>query len=834
MQALSFAVHIPLVCFGIAFPAFVVFAEWLHLRTGDEIYRVLARRWSKVMLALFAVGVVTGTILSFELGLLWPNFMATFGDVFGLGFAIEGISFFVEAIFIGIYVYGWDRLSPRAHLLTGIPIIISGFTGSLMVIAVNGWMNHPTGFTLKDGRAVDVHPFEALFENGYFWHELIHMYIAGYIVAGFLTAGVYAWALLRGRRTRYNRTALIIPLTFAALACARSRSSSATGRRARSPRRSRSSSPRSRGSRRPRRARPSTCSAGTTATGRVRDRDPKLLSLLAYHDPNAKVQGLDTVPADERPPVNVVRFAFQTMVGHRLRARAARRRVRGVLAAAAAPAGTRRGSTARSWPPGRCPSSRCWPAGSRPRSGRQPWVVYGVMRTEEAVTGRERHPGRLRDARARLRGSRCRGRVDAAAPRARADRAARAGGARGGEEPWSLAEAPVVLMLVGLAAYAVLAGADFGAGFWQLLGGRGERDRALREHAHHAMGPVWEANHVWLIFVLVVCWTAYPTAFGSIASTLAVPLFVAGIGIILRGTAYALRSGAAALRERRAIEVAFAASSILTPFALGAVIGGIASGRVPVGNARGRPRHELAQPDVDRLGAIAVATAAYLAAVYLAADAVRIGRPELERAFRERALGMAVVAGAAALAGLVVVHSDAEPIWDGLTSGAGLAAVIVSALAGAATILFVLRRRYEPARVTARDRRRRDHRGLGTGAAPAVPARADDRGGGGRAAMLIATLVALGLGALILVPSLGLLFSLLLRGRFDEAAGAARPRHVRRGRLPRMRRCCPPRASASSSASSRPSPWSRLGTHSSASPACSPSSPSASWRSRPR
>ena len=179
MQALSFAAHIPLVCFGVAFPAFVVFVEWLHLRTGDDVYRVLARRWSKVMLALFAVGVVTGTILSFEMGLLWPNFMATFGDVFGLGFTIEGISFFVEAIFIGIYVYGWDRLSPRTHLLTGIPIILSGFTGSLMVIAVNGWMNHPTGFTLEDGRAVDVHPWAALFENSYFWHELIHMYIAG-------------------------------------------------------------------------------------------------------------------------------------------------------------------------------------------------------------------------------------------------------------------------------------------------------------------------------------------------------------------------------------------------------------------------------------------------------------------------------------------------------------------------------------------------------------------------------------------------------------------------------------------------------------------------------
>ena len=267
MQALSFAVHIPLVCFGIAFPAFVVFVEWLHLRTGDDVYRVLARRWSKVMLALFAVGVVTGTILSFEMGMLWPNFMATFGDVFGLGFTIEGISFFVEAIFIGIYVYGWDRLSPRAHLLTGVPIILSGFTGSLMVIAVNGWMNHPTGFTLQDGHAVDVHPFAALFENSYFWHELIHMYIAGFMVAGFLTAErVRLGAAARARQP------LQPPRADRAADRRRARIPRADHRRRlggarRRAGRSRSSWRRSRDFRRPSAALPCTCSAGTTASG---------------------------------------------------------------------------------------------------------------------------------------------------------------------------------------------------------------------------------------------------------------------------------------------------------------------------------------------------------------------------------------------------------------------------------------------------------------------------------------------------------------------------------------------------------------------------------------
>src|SRR5947207_1519326 len=140
MQALSFTVHIPLVCFGIAFPSMVLLMESLYLRSGDELYRTLAKRWSKVMIALFAVGVVTGTILSFEMGLLWPNFMATFGGVFGLAFGLEGFSFFIEAIFIAIYVYGWDRMSPRLHLLCGAPVLAAGLTGSLFVISVNAWM----------------------------------------------------------------------------------------------------------------------------------------------------------------------------------------------------------------------------------------------------------------------------------------------------------------------------------------------------------------------------------------------------------------------------------------------------------------------------------------------------------------------------------------------------------------------------------------------------------------------------------------------------------------------------------------------------------------------
>src|SRR5262249_39942575 len=163
MQALSFAVHIPLVCFGVALPAMVLYMEWLYLRSGDELYRTIARRWSRVMAALFAVGVVTGTILSFALGLLWPDFMSTFGGVSGLGLAIEGVSFSLEALFIGLSIYGGYRLAPRVLFLAGIPVVITGFTGSWMVIMVNGWMNHPTGFKLQNGKAVDVDPLKALF-----------------------------------------------------------------------------------------------------------------------------------------------------------------------------------------------------------------------------------------------------------------------------------------------------------------------------------------------------------------------------------------------------------------------------------------------------------------------------------------------------------------------------------------------------------------------------------------------------------------------------------------------------------------------------------------------
>jgi cytochrome bd ubiquinol oxidase subunit I len=386
MQALSFAVHIPLVCFGIAFPAMVLFMEWLGMRTGDPLYRTVARRWSRIVLALFAIGVITGTILSFEMGLLWPNFTATFGGVFGLGFAIEGFSFFMEAIFIGIYAYGWDRLSPRLHFLSGLPIVVTGFTGSLTVIAVNAWMNHPGGFHLVGGKAVDVNPWGALFGNSLLWSELTHMYIAGYMVTGFVMAGAYAFCRLRGRWTRYERVAMTIPLTIACLAApvqvlvgdwiarviaveqpiklAAFEGLYKTTRGA------------------------SEHVLGWYTNGQIKFGIgiPHLLSLLSFHSWSARVIGLETVPASQRPPINVTRLSFQTMVGigtllallglSYLFVRIRRRRLplspwfyRAVVVAG--PAATV--ALIAGW--------------VTTEVGRQPWTVYHVMTTAQSVTG---------------------------------------------------------------------------------------------------------------------------------------------------------------------------------------------------------------------------------------------------------------------------------------------------------------------------------------------------------------------------------------------------------------------------------------------------------------
>jgi cytochrome d ubiquinol oxidase subunit II len=347
-----------------------------------------------------------------------------------------------------------------------------------------------------------------------------------------------------------------------------------------------------------------------------------------------------------------------------------------------------------------------------------------------------------------------------------------------------LAEVPLILALAGLAAYAVLGGADFGAGFWHLAPA-GRLGSAIRDHAHRSMGPVWEANHVWLIFVLVVVWTAYPVAFSSIATTLSVPLFIAAIGMILRGTAYALRTESETLGEKRVVGGIFSLSSVLTPFALGAVVGGIASGRVPVGNAAGDLVTSWLNPTSGLVGGLAVANAAYLAAVFLAADAARQGKPDLAEAFRTRALAAGVVAGAIALGGLGVLAADAPKLWERLVEGPAIAAVVASGLGGILTLALVWTRRFEPARYSAALAVAAVVAGWALAQRPELlPGLPLADAAAGRPTLL-ATIIGVAVGMLLLVPSLGLLFVLVLRGRLD--AGPAekpvteprRPAHLR-------------------------------------------------------
>src|SRR3954469_20324698 len=198
MMAFTLGFHIILVPFGVAFTTMMLIANWRGLRRGDEQALVLARRWSQVAGVLFAVGAVSGTVLSFELGLLWPGLMGRFGAAFGIPFAIEGLFFFLEAIFVAIYIYGWNRMRPWPHFWTGVPVVLSGIGGTSSVVAANAWMNQPQGFALRHGRVVAVDPL-AVIVNGAFWYEALHMLLAAYMVAGFVVAGVYAVGLLRGR-----------------------------------------------------------------------------------------------------------------------------------------------------------------------------------------------------------------------------------------------------------------------------------------------------------------------------------------------------------------------------------------------------------------------------------------------------------------------------------------------------------------------------------------------------------------------------------------------------------------------------------------------------------
>jgi cytochrome bd ubiquinol oxidase subunit II len=339
----------------------------------------------------------------------------------------------------------------------------------------------------------------------------------------------------------------------------------------------------------------------------------------------------------------------------------------------------------------------------------------------------------------------------------------------------SSADAVAAVLWIGATMYAVFGGADFGAGFWSLVAGGGEQGRRARDLSDWAIGPVWEANHVWLIFVLVVLWTGFPSAFGAIFSTLFVPLSLAALGIVLRGSGFAFHKTARRAGGRGLAERLFGVSSLLTPFFMGTVVGAIAGQRVPPGNAAGDPVSSWLNPLSLVIGALFVATSAYIAAVFLISDARRAGLADLERYFRARALGAALVAGVLAVAGIVVLHADASHLYDRLTSNA-LPLVILSGACGLAVLVLLLRR-------TARG-----PRPLAVGALVAViwgwgvaqypyllPEKLTIAQAAAPSSTLTGVLIVFGVAVILVLPAIALLYTLAQRSLIEEGQ-SPRPR----------------------------------------------------------
>lgn len=390
-MAMSLAFHIIFAAIGIAMPLLMVIAEWRHLRTGDEIYLTLAKRWAKGTAILFAVGAVSGTVLSFELGLLFPKFMAHAGAIIGMPFSLEGFAFFTEAIFLGIYLYGWERISARLHLFAGVMVAASGAASAVFVVIANAWMNTPTGFRLVDGQMVDIDPVAAMMNPNAF-AQTLHMVLAAYAATGFVVAGIHAFMLLRDPQNRFHRIALAIALAVGGVTAVAQPVSGDILAKAVA------------------KNQPIKLAAfeGQFETeagaglriGGIPDEErretkyaleiPYALSILAYNDPQSTVKGLNDFPKDEHPPVAIVHFAFQIMVGC------------GMLMMALAAWAAWRGWRSRKAQAGAWTSSKWFlralvaaaPLGFIAietgwvvtEVGRQPWIIFGVMRTADAVT----------------------------------------------------------------------------------------------------------------------------------------------------------------------------------------------------------------------------------------------------------------------------------------------------------------------------------------------------------------------------------------------------------------------------------------------------------------
>ena len=384
-MAFTLGFHIILASLGVALPALMLIANYRGLRHQDADALRLAQRWSKAVAVTFAVGAVTGTVLSFEFGLLWPAFTGRFGGVFGVLFAIEGICFFLEAIFIAIYIFGWKRLSPWAHFWTGVPVVITGLGGAFSVVAVNSWMNQPQGFSPTTGKVTSVEPWKVIF-NPAVPYEVPHMILAAYLVTGFLVASIYAVGMLRGRRDRIHRLGLLIPLTVACIATPIQFAVGDTAARAIAKDQ-------------PIKFAAMECVQQTSTDvteyiyGRCTSSGvkggigiPGFDSFLVGWSTSTKVIGLDSVPPDDRPPDNtMLHWAFDTMVG-----------ICSVLILLALWLGIGW------WRKKDFPQSRWFLRATAVSGvasivalecgwivtevGRQPWIVYNVMRTSDAVT----------------------------------------------------------------------------------------------------------------------------------------------------------------------------------------------------------------------------------------------------------------------------------------------------------------------------------------------------------------------------------------------------------------------------------------------------------------
>ncbi|HJQ05735.1 MAG TPA: cytochrome ubiquinol oxidase subunit I [Nocardioides sp.] len=387
-MALSLGWHIVLSCFGVAFPAMIFAMHRRGIRREDPVALELARRWSKVAAVLFAIGAVSGTVLSFEFGVLWPGLMGRYGDVLGLPFAFEGLSFFVEAIFLGVYLYGWGRMRPRVHLLALVPMMCAGVVGTFCVLAVNAWMNWPTGFRIVDGRVTDVNPWRAMF-NDRVWLAFAHMWVGAFMVVGFTMAGVYAIGMLKGRRDEHHRLGFVVPFVFATCAAlvqpvighvlgfgmdSHQPSKLASFEYAETT--THGPSPLRIG--------------GIWIDGKVRGTldIPRVGSLVAENSLTKPVTGMDTIPAADRPgetEINAAHWAFQSMIGLGSALALgvslfwfARWRRRDLLTSrwflrACGLAG-----------PAAVIALECgWTA---TEVGRQPWVVYGYLKTVDAAS----------------------------------------------------------------------------------------------------------------------------------------------------------------------------------------------------------------------------------------------------------------------------------------------------------------------------------------------------------------------------------------------------------------------------------------------------------------